>query len=274
MAYSPLLVSAIRRGLHIQRIGREIVYIRSVGSTNDWLKAAAAEGATEGLVVIAEEQSAGRGQAGRSWDAPLGCCLLVSVLFRPSFPPDHLPALMMLGACAAAGAAVDLTGLPVQLKWPNDLISEGGKLGGVLTESSVVDERVEWAILGIGLNVNLNRRALASIPGATSLQFELGKRINRNALARALLQGIDDRYQMVTSGEHVAVVSEWRARLSTIGQWVTLRVGSHVEGPFFALQVTDSGGLVLLRPDGTTFTVVAGEVSVRPAPVPQSPVGS
>ena len=274
MAYSPLSIPAIRRGLRVQTIGREIVYLRSVGSTNDWLKAAAAEGAPEGLVVFAEEQSAGRGQAGRAWVAPLGRCLLVSVLLRPSFPPDKLPVLMMLGANAAASAAVALTGLPVQLKWPNDLTSEGRKLGGVLTECSVVDGHIEWAILGIGLNVNLNRHALENIPGASSLQSELGKRVNRNALARALLQGIDDRYQMVNSGQLPAVISEWRARLNTIGQWVTLRIGTNVEGPFFVLQVTDSGGLILRRPNGTTVTAVAGEVSVRPAPVPPPPVGS
>jgi|SRR5579883_3231082 len=274
MAYRPLSSSAIGRGLRVQTVGREIVCLRTVGSTNDWLKAAAAEGAPEGLVVFAEEQTAGRGQIGRPWYAPIGCCILTSILFRPTFPPEQLFALTMLGACAAASAAVSLTGLSVHLKWPNDLVSEGGKVGGALTESTVVDGRVEWAILGIGLNVNLNRRALANIPGATSLQCELGKRINRNALARALLQGLDDRYQIIKAGQLATVVSEWRERLSTIGKWVTLRSGTNLEGPLFAWQVTDSGGLILLRPDGTTFTAVAGEVSVRPAPVPPIPVGS
>lgn len=263
--YTPLSPKTIRRGLVTQVVGDRIVCIKSVGSTNDWLKTAATEGEPEGLAVFAEEQTAGRGQVGRRWVAPLGCCLLGSVLFRPPFPPERLFDLTMLGACAAAGAAIELTGLPVQLKWPNDLISERGKIGGVLTESSIVDGRVEYAILGIGLNVNLSRRALSGIPGADSLQADPGHRVNRNQLARALLRGLDERYSLLCQGQSEAIFSEWRERLDTIGKWVDLRRGQGVEGPFFALQVTEDGGLILERADGNTFTVVAGEVSVRTA---------
>ncbi|MGH2461689.1 MAG: biotin--[acetyl-CoA-carboxylase] ligase [Chloroflexota bacterium] len=261
--FTPLSPEAIRRGLVSRSVGHRVVCLGSVGSTNDWLKAAAAEGAPEGLAVFAEEQTVGRGQIGHRWLAPIGCCLLGSVLFRPPFPPERLFALTMLGACAAAGAAIELTGLPVQLKWPNDLISERGKLGGVLTESSSLAGQVEYAILGIGINVNLSRRALSAIPGAASLQAELGHRVNRNQLARALLRGIDERYTLLCQGQFAAVFSEWRERLATIGKWVDLRRGPKVEGPCFALQVTDDGGLILERPDGTTFTAFAGEVSVR-----------
>lgn len=263
MAYTPLLPTTIRRDLNTRIIGSKVVCLKTVGSTNDWLKAAASEGAPEGLAVFAEEQTAGRGQAGRHWVAPLGCCLLTSILFRPRLSPEKLYYLTMIGACAAAAAAIEVTGLPVQLKWPNDLIVEGGKLGGVLVESSIVDGQVESAILGIGLNVNISRRALTQIPGATSLQAGLSRQVNRNLLARALLRGLDERYTLVCDGDLGAVFSEWRERLATIGRWVDLHRDAEVEGPLFALQVTDQGALILLRPDGTTFTVVAGEVSVR-----------
>ncbi len=266
MGDRPLSEATIRRGLTTEVVGRQIVCLKTVGSTNDWLKAAAAEGAPEGLVVFAEEQTAGRGQAGRAWIAPPGCCLLGSVLLRPSLAPTQLFAVTMLGACAAAGAAIELTGLPLRLKWPNDLVSERGKVGGVLTESSLVDGQVEYAILGVGIDVNLGRRDLAAIPGASSLQVELGRPVSRNALARALLQGLDARYSALRSGQLDAIHAEWRERLGTLGQWVTLRVGATVEGPFFATDVTADGALVLLRPDGSTLTAVAGEVSVRPAP--------
>jgi len=261
--YTPLSPEAIGRGLLTRVVGNRIVCLKSVGSTNDWLKTAAAEGAPEGLAVFAEEQTAGRGQIGRRWVAPMGCCLLGSVLFRPPFPPDRLFYLTMLGACAAAGAAIELTGVPVRLKWPNDLISDRGKIGGVLTESSIVEGRVEYAVLGIGINVNLSRRALSGIPGANSLQADLGRRVNRNQLARALLRGLDERYTLPRQGQFAAVFSEWRERLDTIGKRVDLRRGQSVDGPFFALQVTEDGGLILERPDGTMCTVVAGEVSVR-----------
>ncbi len=261
--YTPLSPETIRRGLDNRLIGYRVVCLKSVGSTNDWLKAAAAEGAPEGLAVFAEEQSAGRGRLGRRWTAPMGCCLLCSVLFRSAFPPERLFYLTMLGACAAAGAAVELTGLPVRLKWPNDLISERGKAGGVLTESSIVDGHVEYAILGIGINVNLSRRALAEIPGADSLQAGLGRTVNRNRLARSLLRGLDERYALLRDGQYDAIFSEWRERLDTIGKWVDLHRGQIVEGPFFARQVTEEGKLILENADGSTFAVSAGEVSVR-----------
>lgn len=263
VVFQPLSVKAIRRGLATQVVGKEIVYLKTVGSTNDWLKAAAAEGAAEGTVVFAEEQTAGRGQAGRHWIAPPGCCLLTSVLFRPRFPPERLFYLTMIGSCAAAAATIELTGLPIQLKWPNDLIGEFGKVGGVLTESSLVDGKIDYAVMGIGLNVNLSQRDLARIPGAESLAVDLGRPINRNHLARLLLRGLDERYALLRAGRFEAALAEWRDRLNTLGKWVDLHRDPTVEGPLFALTVTEKGALVLLRPDGTSLTVVAGEVSVR-----------
>jgi BirA family biotin operon repressor/biotin-[acetyl-CoA-carboxylase] ligase len=266
--YPPLTPADIRRGLDLQVIGREIVCLRTVGSTNDWLRAAAAEGAPEGLVVFAEEQTHGRGQAGRTWLAPPGSGLLVSVLLRPSLPLDRLATVSMLGATATAGAAVEQTGLPIVLKWPNDLIVGGRKLGGILTDSSIEGSQIDYAILGIGMNVNLSRRALAAIPGATSLQAELGHRVDRTAVARALVQALDLRYADIRHGQLEGIFAEWRERLHPVGQWVTLRVGEQASGPFFALRAAPDGALILLRPDGTTVQAVAGEVSVRPAPLP------
>jgi BirA family transcriptional regulator, biotin operon repressor / biotin---[acetyl-CoA-carboxylase] ligase len=264
MAYTPLREATIRRGLSTEVIGGQIVCLKSVGSTNDWLKAAAAEGAVEGLAVFAEEQTAGRGQAGRHWVVPLGSSLLVSILLRPRFPPDELPYLTMLGACAAAAAASELTGRSIQIKWPNDLVWQDAKLGGALTESSLEGDAIEYAVLGIGVNVNLTRRQLAGIPGATSLQAQRGHPVNRNTLARRLLRGLDERYAQLRAGDRAGLVAEWRSRLQTLGQRVTRRIGSQLDGPYLAADVTDRGALILERPDGSRFTAVAGEVSVLP----------
>src|SRR5579883_3335831 len=117
--YTPLSPETIRRGLDNRLIGYRVVCLKTVGSTNDWLKAAAAEGAPEGLAVFAEEQTAGRGRLGRSWVVPPGCGILVSILLRPSLSPNQLACLTMLGACAASAGATDVTGIPVPLKWPN-----------------------------------------------------------------------------------------------------------------------------------------------------------
>lgn len=266
MPYRPLSEKAVTGGWDPRVIGREVVVLRTVGSTNDWLKAAAAERAPSGLTVFAEEQTAGRGQAGRTWQAPPGCCLLVSVLLRPAIALDRLPYLTMVGSCAAAAAIIGRTGLPITLKWPNDLIGARGKVGGVLTEASLVDGRIDYVILGIGLNVNLSRRELAAIPGADSLQAALGRAVNRQALAQDLLRALDARYGLLERGEFGVILEEWRERLRTPGQWVTLRRGGIEEGPFFARGVADSGALVLTGSDGRSFEVLAGEVSVRPAP--------
>jgi BirA family biotin operon repressor/biotin-[acetyl-CoA-carboxylase] ligase len=168
----------------------------------------------------------------------------------------------MLAGCAAAAAATETTGMPIQLKWPNDLISGSGKVGGVLVEGSLVDGQVEHAIVGIGLNVNQSRRALVELPGATSLRADLDHLVDRTALARALLRALDQRYAHLRDGQSDVVFREWRERLSTLGQWVRLRATGRDDGPYFAGQVTDRGALVLVRPDGSTFEAVAGEVSI------------
>jgi BirA family transcriptional regulator, biotin operon repressor / biotin---[acetyl-CoA-carboxylase] ligase len=264
MRFKPLSAVAIQQDLGTQVIGRQVTCVRVTASTNDWLRAAAAEGAPEGAVVFAEEQTAGRGQVGRHWIAPAGCCILTSILLRPAVPPDRLSALTMLAACAAAAAAIETTGLPIQLKWPNDLISDLGKVGGVLVESSLIDGQVEHAILGIGINVNQSRRALAGLPGAASLCADLGRMVDRTKLARALLRALDERYTYIRDNQDAAILREWRERLVTLGKWVSLRSGASAGGTYFASEVTDQGALVLLRPDGTTFESVAGEVSIVP----------
>lgn len=272
MGYRPLSLHAITRGLGTPVVGREVIVRRTIGSTNDWLKAAAQDGAAEGVAVFAEEQTSGRGQAGRIWLAPPGRCLLVSILLRPALPPDRLAYVTMIGATAAAAAIAAVTGQTVALKWPNDLIGKRGKLGGVLTEASLEEGRVQHAILGIGLNVNLSRGELARIPGADSLQVQLGRMVDRNLLAGALLRELDSRYASLSRGELDPIFDEWRDRLDTLGRAVTLRRDGDAEGPYLAQGVADTGALVLRRADGSTFEVLAGEVSARPIGCPESTV--
>jgi BirA family biotin operon repressor/biotin-[acetyl-CoA-carboxylase] ligase len=262
--FKHLSSAAILRDLGTQIVGSQVTCVKVTGSTNDWLKAAATEGAPEGLAVFAEEQTAGRGQIGHHWIAPFGCCILASVLLRPAFPPEQLSCLSMLAACAAAAAAIEVTGLPIHLKWPNDVIGESGKVGGVLVESSIVDGQVEFAIVGLGINVNQRRSDLAALPGAFSLRAELGKMVDRTELARALLRALDERYAIARDGQYDAILAEWRERLAMVGKWVNLRIGDTVDGPYFASQVTPRGTLVLLRTDGSSFEAAAGEVSVVP----------
>jgi BirA family biotin operon repressor/biotin-[acetyl-CoA-carboxylase] ligase len=262
MPDKPLDESAIQNGLKPEVIGKRVVCLKVVGSTNNWLKVVAEKGEPEGLVVFAEEQTAGHGQAGRPWVAPPSCCILSSTLVRPTIAPDRLPYLTMMAACAAAAATTEVTGLPIELKWPNDLIVDDKKVGGILVESAVADDLVEHAIVGIGINVNQTPQDLASLPDATSLGAQLGRMVDRVEVARSLLGALDLRYTLLRNSQFDAIFTEWRGRLVTHGKWVRLRTASGVEGPYFADRVADNGALVLLRPDGAEFEVVAGEVSV------------
>ncbi|HLG51173.1 MAG TPA: biotin--[acetyl-CoA-carboxylase] ligase [Chloroflexota bacterium] len=262
-SYRPLSERAISRDLRTRTIGSRIVCLQTVGSTNDWIAAAAREGAAEGLAVFAEEQTAGRGQAGHRWVAPVGRCLLGSVLLRPPVPPSSLFLLTMLAATAAAAATSELSGLPIRLKWPNDLIGPRGKIGGILVETSILGERVEYAVVGIGINVNLPRRMLTAIPGADSLQAAVGHRLNRNHLARALLRHLDARYSLLRGGRAAAIADEWRNRLGTLGRRVRLRRDGKEDIPLVAEGVTDDGALIVRAPDGSQLIIRAGEVSIQ-----------
>ncbi|MDH4209633.1 MAG: biotin--[acetyl-CoA-carboxylase] ligase, partial [Anaerolineae bacterium] len=148
-----LTPEAITQGLHTRFVGQQILYYPTVISTNDLAKELAKQGASSGTTVIAEEQTAGRGRMARTWYAPARSSLLLSVLLRPCFGPDRLPQLLMASALATAAAIEGHTGLPVGLKWPNDVILRGKKAGGLLIEAGLSGETLDYAVIGIGLNL-------------------------------------------------------------------------------------------------------------------------
>ena len=245
-------------------------------STNDLARALAAQGAPEGTLVLAEEQTAGRGRLGRAWLAPRGTSLLFSLLFRPALLPSQAFRLAMLCSLAAARAIETVTALPIHLKWPNDLVLRGQKLGGVLSESSFTGERLDFVIVGLGLNVNLDVSTLPEIAAtATSLSAALGRPVARLPLLQRLLQEIEAGYGDVVQGE--ALRAAWAARLSTLGQMVRVTGGTEEEG--MAEGVDADGALLLRRADGTLGRITVGDVTLRPTgdvpgssfQVPESP---
>ncbi|GIW10593.1 MAG: hypothetical protein KatS3mg061_1650 [Dehalococcoidia bacterium] len=237
--------------------GRTALVLPRVVSTMDevWQRAATAE---EGLVVLAEEQTGGRGRFRRPWRAPAGSSLLLSLLFRP--PVASLPQLPPLLALAAAEAIEAVCGRSVGLKWPNDLLIAGRKVGGILVESQLLDQRVT-AVGGIGINGNFDPATVPGIPAeATSLLVACGRAVDRPALLEALLARLDAGYARLLAGENL--LPAWRARLVTIGRWVTVQVGEQqVSGQ--ALDVDREGKLILRRADGSLETLAAGEVTLQ-----------
>jgi BirA family biotin operon repressor/biotin-[acetyl-CoA-carboxylase] ligase len=257
---TPLSAEGIRAGLTTRFVGQNLVYLPETGSTNDVARRLAGEGAPDGTLVLTDHQTAGRGRLDRRWEAPPGSSLLSSLLFRPSLAPRQVQRLTMICGLAVADAVEATTGLRVGLKWPNDVVQEGGKLGGILTEVGLEGARVEYVVVGIGLNVNLDP---ARLPGklllpATSLSHLLGHEVDRLALLWALLQAVERRYLALQAGESPQV--EWAARLVTLGHPVRVSLGDRLLAGV-AEGVNADGALLVRLADGHRETILAGDVS-------------
>ncbi len=241
---------------------RQVLYRPRINSTNDLARACASEGAPEGLLIIADEQSAGRGRMGRHWWSPPGSALLTSLLFRPALLPERAQQLTMLCALAAADAVNELTALSADLKWPNDLLIAGHKLAGLLTTSAIEGDSLDHVIVGMGLNVNTDwSDAPPLITPATSLRRELGRSVDRLALLVAYLDGVARRYtQLVQQSPY----DEWASRLITLGQTITAHQGKQtVSG--LAQGVDASGALLLRTAQGDVHRLFAADVSLKKA---------
>ena len=236
--------------------------LQEVDSTNNYCKTLALQGATDGTVVLADRQTAGRGRLGRSFqsDVPLG--IYLSVLWRMDVTPQQLMALPALAAAAACRAVERVCGCAVEIKWPNDLVLHGRKVGGILTES-VWDDGTCATVVGTGINVSHQVQDFAPElqEMAASLQMLLKKEISRGALAAALIEELDAlRVQATEQAE--CWLAEYRRRCLTLGKEVQIITGE-TRRVATALEVDDTFGLVVREADGTQNIVRAGEVSVR-----------
>lgn len=259
MSPSPddLTLAGLRAALAQHPLVTRVVYRSRLGSTNDLAKEHANTGVAEGLLVIADKQSAGRGRMKRRWWAPAGTALLTSLLFRPSLPPDQAGQLTMLCALAAADA---VTALPVDLKWPNDLLVRGRKLAGLLTETAIKGKSLDFVVVGLGMNVNADLSdAPPFITPATSLRQELGRPVDRLALLLAYLDGVARRYARLAQE---SPCDEWASRLVTLGQPITAHLDDRTLSGL--AQGVDANGALLLRTaDGTVHRLFAADVSLR-----------
>lgn len=252
-------------------LGRPYRYVASIHSTNEQMKAWAADPAwPSGTVLLADFQSAGRGRLDRRWDAPSGTALLLSVLLRPGWPAHQGAWLTMLAGLAVAETIEAVAGLPAQLKWPNDVVlasdeaGEWRKVCGLLLDATLAPtgDRLESAILGIGLNVNIPAAALpvAATP-ATSLLVAGGRAVSRRALLPALLERLERHYEAAVAGH--SPVGAWAARLITLGRHVVVTsVESSSSFTGMAEEVDEWGQLLVRDATGTLHTVAAGDVTL------------
>lgn len=259
----PLKEAEIRAGLTTRRIGAVIHLFPVVESTNDEAATLADRGEAEGTVVIAERQRRGRGRMGRRWESPTGVGLYLSVILRPTIAPQDAPLLTLMGAVAGAEAIERTTGLTVALKWPNDLMLHGRKVGGILGEMAAEDARLLYVILGIGINVN---HTGTDFPGelrqiATSLRVEADHPIDRTVMARSLLESLDHWYERLLNDGSQPILEQVRRRCLTVGRMVTARSGDEqVSG--FAVELDDLGRLVIRDATGVLHHLMAGDVTL------------
>lgn len=250
-----------RRGDAGPVIGKEIIRLPSVASTMDEIARMASLGAAEGLVVVADEQTAGRGRGGRPWHAPPGAGLLFSVLLRPYVPAGRLSTLSLVAGVAVAEAMEQL-GLCPRLKWPNDVWLDGKKVAGVLVQSRVGPAGLT-AILGIGINVNVDPKLLP--PGATSISEAIGGTMPRDDLLHALLRRLDAAYLAFGSDRGRPDLTGWTQRAALLGEQARVVDGSTVHTGEMR-GIDDDGALLLQEADGRTIRIVAGDLTRGPRP--------
>ena len=241
---------------------KRIHWLDAVDSTNLVCKRMAAQGAPDGTVVAADRQTAGRGRLGRSFQSAHGLGLYLSVLWRPQTPPETWMALPALGAVASCRAIGRVCGLDVGIKWPNDLVCGGKKLGGILTESVLLADEAA-VVLGIGINVSHRARDFEGEVRdmAASLEMVTGKAVSREVLAAVLTEELD-ALRRVAFDKPSLWLEEYRNRCVTVGREVQVLSGGTAHHAL-ALAVEEDYGLQVRYEDGREETVRAGEVSVR-----------
>ncbi|MSR64407.1 MAG: biotin--[acetyl-CoA-carboxylase] ligase [Verrucomicrobiae bacterium] len=240
-------------------IGRDIIVYKQTDSTSNVIDRLALDGIAEGVVVFAETQTKGRGRRGRTWISPSGSGLWLSVLLRPNWPPQAVTRITILSAVALVEALREVTGIVAEIKWPNDVLVNGRKLAGILTEMETDSDQVRFVTLGIGVNV----RHIDFPPElqniATTVEDACDQPVRRADLAAALLLALDRLYAKTVAGEFEPIRRQWGEHSSTLGKRVAMQIGTQcVEGQAMAL---DENGSMLVRTDnGRIEHVIGGDV--------------
>ena len=250
----------LRRGLKAKVFGNKIYTFQTIDSTNNCIKALANVGANEGVVVFAEQQTAGRGRMGRSWLSQPEENLTFSVLLRPRIPVEAINLLPLYVAIAVAQAIENLTGLHVECKWPNDLLIEKKKVAGILIEGSMRQNQLDYVVIGLGVNVNQLQFGNGLLQKATSLRLETGREFDRARLLREILHSLETHYVQAAENEFKSVVPFWMSRTSMINKSIVVSQGGDVIA-VIVKGLSSEGGLIL-QTNGKTQTMFAGDVTI------------
>lgn len=262
---SPDILSAaeIESALATRWIGKKVLAFPTIDSTNTLCKKKGEEGEAEGLLVVADEQTGGKGRRGRSWNTPPGSAIAMSLLLRPQVRPERIAMVTLVAGMALAKVCRELYHLDAEIKWPNDVVIGGKKLSGTLTEMSAQMSMVNYIVVGTGINVNMDSFPEELSRTATSLYLETGKKQSRAQLLAALLHAFEEYYERFLQTEDLSLLrEEYNDMLVSTGKTVrVLDPAGEYEGR--ARGINELGELLVEMKDGTIKNVYAGEVSVR-----------
>ncbi|MDD4496251.1 MAG: biotin--[acetyl-CoA-carboxylase] ligase, partial [Eubacteriales bacterium] len=260
----------IKSGLSDTIFESGIIYTPAVDSTNTAASSMAQEGAPEGTVVIADSQTAGRGRMGRSWQSPPGKGVWMSFILRPELPANEVQTVTLAASVSVAQALERLTGIKPGIKWPNDIILGSRKVCGILTEMNSEIDRVNYIIVGIGLNFSQNEGDFGVDIRDTAVSMSMHlqkcgvkyKNITRNDIIKEVLASFDEYYEILLTSDKGRIITDWRKYSVTLGS--RLRVHAR-NGEYCgrAVDITCDGALIIETDDGSIKNVSSGEVSIR-----------
>ena len=252
----------ISENIHTKWAGKTVHFAKETDSTNLWIKRLAEKGAPHGTLALAEYQSAGRGRLGRSWEAPEKTSVMMSLLLRPEFEPQHASMLTLVMGLSVA-QAVEKLGLSTSIKWPNDVVVSRKKICGILTEMSIREEKIDHVAIGVGINVNIPEFPAEMADKATYLYLEAGHEFERNVVPGLVMEAFEQNYdKFIQTCDLTHLRRDYEKLLANQNQPVrVLNLQEPYEG--IARGITETGELLVEREDGTVSRVSAGEVSVR-----------
>ena len=254
-----MLPDEISYGLKTKVLARKIFAYSCVDSTNDIAYRLAEDSQPEGSLIIAEQQSKGKGRMGRSWVSPAGSGIYMSLILRPRIPIDHIGKMTLMTAVAVAKTIRDITGLGAMIKWPNDIYINGLKVCGILTQISAEPDLINFVIIGIGVNINTSRHKLPDV--ATSLFLESGKKIIRVEFLQKMLAEIEAYYTKLNKNAFLSIIKDWTLYSMTIGRRIKVDHRSDIiEGQ--AMEIDESGALIIRDDVGFMHRILSGDVNI------------
>lgn len=272
LIYAPNLLTPLEidSALHTETFGRHVVYLESTQSTNEEAKKIAREGAEEGTIVVAEEQITGHGRLARGFYSPFAKGIWFSLILRPKFFPMEASKCTLLAAVGVCRGIRRMGLADAGIKWPNDILVHGKKLVGILTLMSASMEKIDYIIMGIGINTGIKKNEFPEDfrEGATSFLNE-GINVSRKDLLAAILGELEKEYSIAQNEGFDKVLDDWRALSVTLGQEVRVIFG---DDSYTGKAVDiDRDGCLLVNTGSEVKRVIAGDVSIRPvdAPIPK-----